>query len=117
MKANSPATGGRMAAPDLRVACRLSGELRSGGSDADEGQDRGDPAGCRDQSSEPIWPVTDVEIHRRKAGFSVMKKHPKRRLSRLMDIGWRCWDPIGFAGLDCGWKNIISADEYTTATC
>jgi hypothetical protein len=41
-----------------------------------------------------------------------MNKHPKIRLSRLRDIGWRCWDPIGLAGLDGGWENSAAADEY-----
>jgi hypothetical protein len=34
-----------------------------------------------------------------------MAKHPKIRLSRLRDIGWRPWDPIGLSGL-------APADEY-----
>jgi hypothetical protein len=38
-----------------------------------------------------------------------MAKHPKIRLSRLRDIGWRHWDPIG---LDGGWETSAAADEY-----
>lgn len=41
-----------------------------------------------------------------------MTKHPKIRLSRLRDIGWRCWDPIGLAAMDGGWENSAAADEY-----
>jgi hypothetical protein len=41
-----------------------------------------------------------------------MNKHPKIRLSRLRDIGWRCWDPIGLAGIDGSWENSPAADEY-----
>jgi|CXWL01.1.fsa_nt_gi hypothetical protein len=41
-----------------------------------------------------------------------MTRHPKIRLSRLRGIGWRCWDPIGLAGLDGGWENSAAADEY-----
>lgn len=41
-----------------------------------------------------------------------MNKHPKIRLSRLRDIGWRCWDPIGLAGIDGGWENSPAGDEY-----
>ena len=41
-----------------------------------------------------------------------MAKHPKIRLSRLRDIGWRCWDPIGLTGIDGSWQNSAAADEY-----
>ena len=41
-----------------------------------------------------------------------MSKHPKIRLSRLRDIGWRLWDPIGLGGLDGAWANSGAADEY-----
>lgn len=41
-----------------------------------------------------------------------MAKHPKIRLSRLRDIGWRHWDPIGLGDLDGGWENSAAADEY-----
>lgn len=41
-----------------------------------------------------------------------MAKHPKIRLSRLRDIGWRHWDPIGLSDLDGGWENSAAADEY-----
>jgi hypothetical protein len=36
-----------------------------------------------------------------------MSKHPKLSLSRLREIGWKHWDPIGLAGADGG-----IADEY-----
>ncbi len=41
-----------------------------------------------------------------------MTERPKIRLSRLRDIGWRCWDPIGLDGLDGNWANSDAADEY-----
>lgn len=58
------------------------------------------------------WPDADVDDFWRKAEFRRVTKHPKIRLSRLRDIGWRCWDPIGLAGLDGGWENSAAADEY-----
>lgn len=36
-----------------------------------------------------------------------MSKHPKLNLTRLRDIGWEHWDPIGLAGVDGD-----VADEY-----
>jgi hypothetical protein len=39
-----------------------------------------------------------------------MANHPKIRLSRLRDIGWRHWDPIGLN--TGGWKNSGAAEEY-----
>jgi hypothetical protein len=39
-------------------------------------------------------------------------KRPKIRLSRLRDIGWRCWDPIGLSAIEDGWENSPAADEY-----
>lgn len=41
-----------------------------------------------------------------------MANHPKIKLSRLRDIGWRHWDPIGLVKIDGGWKNSRAADEY-----
>lgn len=37
-----------------------------------------------------------------------MTMQPKFRLSRLREIGWSKWDPIGVGGPDHGWP----ADEY-----
>lgn len=39
---------------------------------------------------------------------------PKLRLSRLRDIGWALWDPIGLLGKDENWENTSFADEYDT---
>ena len=41
-----------------------------------------------------------------------MTKHPKLRLSRLRNIGWRHWDPIGLNELDGDWENSPGPDEY-----
>ncbi len=40
---------------------------------------------------------------------------PKIKLSRLRDIGWSVWDPIGLIGPDQNWKDedcLPFADEY-----
>lgn len=37
-----------------------------------------------------------------------MHSRPKFQLSKLREIGWSKWDPIGLAGTDNGWP----ADEY-----
>ncbi|WP_299769208.1 hypothetical protein [uncultured Tateyamaria sp.] len=40
---------------------------------------------------------------------------PKVKLSRLRDIGWSKWDPIGLLGADQKWEDkdrIPFADEY-----
>lgn len=37
-----------------------------------------------------------------------MSSTPKFQLSKLHEIGWSKWDPIGLAGLENGWP----ADEY-----
>lgn len=37
-----------------------------------------------------------------------MTNQPTFQLSRLREIGWSKWDPIGLAGTDGGWP----ADEY-----
>ncbi|MCA3692553.1 hypothetical protein [Aquidulcibacter sp.] len=41
-----------------------------------------------------------------------MNRQPKIRLSRLRDIGWRFWDPIGLAGAEGAWEDSAAADEY-----
>lgn len=41
-----------------------------------------------------------------------MRKHPKVRLSRLREIGWSLWDPIGLREIDGDWENGPGADEY-----
>ena len=37
---------------------------------------------------------------------------PNLRLSRLRDIGWKHWDPIGLLPEGCNWKDESFADEY-----
>ncbi|MCK0122103.1 hypothetical protein MWU61_16240 [Loktanella sp. F6476L] len=40
---------------------------------------------------------------------------PKLKLSRLRDIGWSVWDPIGLLGADQRWNDedcLPFADEY-----
>lgn len=37
---------------------------------------------------------------------------PKLRLSRLRDIGWRLWDPIGLLDAGDTWEGMPFADEY-----
>lgn len=42
---------------------------------------------------------------------------PKINLSRLRDIGWTVWDPIGLIGADQKWSDedcLTFADEYDT---
>ena len=41
-----------------------------------------------------------------------MARHPKIRLSRLRDIGWSLWDPIGLLSKSEHWKGQSFADEY-----
>lgn len=41
-----------------------------------------------------------------------MEKRPKIRLSRLRDIGWSVWDPIGLLEKNKSWEDISYADEY-----
>ena len=44
-----------------------------------------------------------------------MKPRPKIRLSRLRDIGWTLWDPIGLMPSHLKWDdegNLSFADEY-----
>lgn len=41
-----------------------------------------------------------------------MKQRPKLRLSRLRDIGWSLWDPIGLNDFDGKWEEVTFADEY-----
>ncbi|HEV7343520.1 MAG TPA: hypothetical protein VGN68_17990 [Sphingopyxis sp.] len=40
-----------------------------------------------------------------------MTVHPKIKLSRLRDIGWSLWDPIGLGSPGDGWPESC-ADEY-----
>lgn len=41
-----------------------------------------------------------------------MAKRSRVRLSRLRDIGWRHWDPIGLGDIDGSWETSDAADEY-----
>lgn len=41
-----------------------------------------------------------------------MNERPKIRLSRLRDIGWSLWDPIGLKHLEGDWQESDAADEY-----
>lgn len=41
-----------------------------------------------------------------------MARCPKIRLSRLREIGWRVWDPIGIVAVEGGWEDGDGADEY-----
>ena len=41
-----------------------------------------------------------------------MVQRPKIRLSRLRDIGWSVWDPIGLLDKNISWQDISYADEY-----
>ena len=43
-----------------------------------------------------------------------MTSRPKLRLSRLRDIGWSLWDPIGLLDNESDWKSAGFADEYDT---
>ncbi len=43
-----------------------------------------------------------------------MSKRPKLRLSRLRDIGWSLWDPIGLKNEGERWEDLHYADEYDT---
>ena len=42
------------------------------------------------------------------------EKNPKLRLSRLRDIGWKYWDPIGLLDEGDSWEGKPFADEYDT---
>jgi hypothetical protein len=48
--------------------------------------------------------------------MSKISPEPRVKLSRLRDIGWKCWDPFGLLGPDAGkWNdeaNLSFADEY-----
>jgi hypothetical protein len=37
--------------------------------------------------------------------------HARIRLSRLRDIGWRCWDPMGLGASD-DWEKSAAGGEY-----
>lgn len=41
-----------------------------------------------------------------------MIARPKLRLSRLRDIGWALWDPIGLNDFQGDWSQVSYADEY-----
>lgn len=44
-----------------------------------------------------------------------LNQHPKIKLSRLRDIGWSLWDPIGLLDPNDSWDrkdNMGFADEY-----
>ncbi len=41
-----------------------------------------------------------------------MTNRPKIRLSRLRDIGWTLWDPIGLLGQNEVWEGKPFANEY-----
>jgi len=41
-----------------------------------------------------------------------MTDRPKIRLSRLRDIGWSLWDPIGLLDEGAAWDGAPFADEY-----
>lgn len=43
-----------------------------------------------------------------------MSKSPKPSLSRLRDIGWLIWDPMGLNNFGEDWKGVSFADEYDT---
>ena len=41
-----------------------------------------------------------------------MPKRPKFKLSRLREIAWTVWDPIGLREIVGGWEGSDAADEY-----
>jgi len=41
-----------------------------------------------------------------------MSARSKIQLSRLRDIGWSLWDPIGLQISERSWKDNPAADEY-----
>jgi hypothetical protein len=43
-----------------------------------------------------------------------MSKHPKIQLSKLREIAWSLWDPIGLLTHDSDWASTGFADEYDT---
>ena len=43
-----------------------------------------------------------------------MPEHPPLKLSRLRDIGWAEWDPIGLLAKGEPWDHQPFADEYDT---
>ena len=72
------------------------------------------------ENGRDLWWVSTVNYHSTRmltvfgTGLIILRvaKHPQIRLSRLRDIGWRCWDPIGLSEIDGGWENSAAADEY-----
>lgn len=43
-----------------------------------------------------------------------MNSRPKIRLSKLREIGWTLWDPIGLLDIESDWRSAGFADEYDT---
>ena len=43
-----------------------------------------------------------------------MSRHPKFQLSKLREIAWSLWDPIGLLTHDSDWASTGFADEYDT---
>lgn len=53
-----------------------------------------------------------VVERRQSSGYLwAMSTYPKMQLSRLREIGWKHWDPIGLANADGTWDEAC-ADEY-----
>ena len=44
--------------------------------------------------------------------FALMNAHTSTALSRLRDIGWKEWDPIGLLAAGEAWDQKPFADEY-----
>ena len=59
-----------------------------------------------------LGPDASIDSNPCEAELSVMVTRAKIRLSRLRDIGWRCWDPIALGGPDGDWTDSAAADEY-----
>ena len=59
-----------------------------------------------------LGPEAAVDSNPCEAELSVMVTRARIRLSRLRDIGWRCWDPIALGGPDGDWADSAAADEY-----
>lgn len=47
-------------------------------------------------------------------GVQMNKKHQRLDISRLREIGWSLWDPIGLDGNTGIWREETFADEYDT---
>ena len=59
-----------------------------------------------------LGPDASIDSNPCEAELSVMVTRAKISLSRLRDIGWRCWDPIALGGPDGDWADSAAADEY-----